>query len=118
MAKESKILTEDMSAAVIQNVEQARGSLENYFQFFQKSVSGLPGFQTDLGKKIQSYAEQNLASASGHIKKLSEAKDFQDFISIQTEFLQTQLRVFGEQARDLGEIATKTMIDAFKSKAA
>jgi hypothetical protein len=51
--------------------------------------------------------------------KLSQAKDLQDVVRIQTEFMQMQLNAFGEQAKSLGEeftkIATGVMKTPFKS---
>jgi hypothetical protein len=35
-------------------------------------------------------------------------------VRIQTEFVQTQLKSLNEQAKDLGETATKVATDAFK----
>jgi len=107
--------SENMSATATQTIDQARGAMENYFNFLQKSMSALPLAGTDLNKKVKSYAEQNVASASGFALKLTQAKNFQDVVRIQTEFMQTQLKALSEQAKDLGEIATKAATDALKS---
>jgi len=47
--------------------------------------------------------------------KLSQAKNFQEAFRIQTEFMQTQLKSFAEQAKSLGEAYTKAATDATKS---
>jgi hypothetical protein len=107
--------SEDMNARVEQTMEQARGAMENYLNFLQKSMSASPWAVTDLNKKVKSYAEQNVANASGFALKLTQAKNFQDVVRIQTEFMQTQLKALSEQAKDLGEIATKAATDALKS---
>jgi phasin family protein len=112
--KDNEMLAKDISKTMAQGVEEARGAMENYLQFFQKSMSALPWGGTDLSKKIQSYTEQNFASAHQFAQKLTEAKDFQDLVRIQVEFMQTQLKSLSEQAKDLGEIATKATTDAFK----
>ena len=46
---------------------------------------------------------RRLNSCSG----FGEAKTFQDVIQIQTEFMQTQLNSFGEQAKQFSEIYMK-----------
>jgi hypothetical protein len=50
------------------------------------------------------------------VQKLSQAKDFQDLVRIQSEFMQAQLQSFGEQAKDIGEASTKAVADAMKTK--
>jgi hypothetical protein len=114
MAKSDRF-SEDMSATVAQSAEQARGAMENYINFFQKGMSASLWAGTDLSKKIQGYAEQNVANATGFAQKLTHAKDLQDLVRIQTEFMQTQLQTLSQQAMDLGTTATKTATDAFKS---
>jgi hypothetical protein len=63
----------------------------------------LPWAQTDLNKKIQSYAGKNLASTFEFAQKLTRAKDLQELVQIQTEFMQTQLKALNQQAQDLGD---------------
>jgi hypothetical protein len=113
MAKDEKS-SENMSAMVMQGAEQARKAMENYLNFFQKSISASPWLESDLNKKMKSYTEQNVAAASEFGRKLTQAKDFQDLWRIQIEFMQTQLQTFSEQAKDLGETATKAATGAFK----
>lgn len=69
---------------------------------------------TDLNKKLKSYAEQNIAAAFELAQKLTRANNLQDLVQIQTEFMQTQLKSLSEQAKDLGETATKAATDAIK----
>ena len=69
---------------------------------------------SDITKKMQSYGDQNIAIANQFAKKLSQAKDFQDFWRIQTEFMQAQWKVFSEQTKDLGETITKSATGALK----
>jgi hypothetical protein len=45
---------------------------------------------------------------------LSQAKDFQEMVRIQTEFMQSLVNAFGEQTRSLGEAYTKAASDAVK----
>jgi hypothetical protein len=48
------------------------------------------------------------------VQKLSQAKNFQDVAKIQTEFMETQMNSFNDQAKILGEIYTKAAEDAMK----
>ncbi len=106
----------DMTAMVAQSVEQARGAMANYFQFLQKSMSASPWAGTDQTKTLRDYAERNVASAFEYADKLIHAKDIQDLVRIQTEFVQKQLQTLGEQTKELGETATKAAAGAFKGK--
>ena len=88
--------------------------MDNYFNFLQQNMSATPWGRTDFGEKLKSFTEQNIAAAHHHIQKLSQARDFQDFIKIQTEYMQTQWSLFADQATQLGEAYMKTAAGAFK----
>jgi hypothetical protein len=113
MAKDKKV-TEQFNEMTEKTLEQARSAMENYLDFFQKRMFALPWAETDLNKKIQSYAGKNVATTFEFAEKLTRAKDFQELVQIQTEFMQTQLRVLNEQAKELGEMATKAASDVMK----
>jgi hypothetical protein len=110
MAKDAKPL-EDLKAnaerALEQTMEQTRGAVDNYFNFLQKTISSYPSGGTDFGEKLKSYAEKNIAATHEFVLKLSQAKDFQDVVRIQNEFMQTQMNAFGEHTKTLGEEVTK-----------
>src|ERR1035437_6222696 len=111
---EDKKPSEDLSTVAGETMKQARGAMENYLDFFQKSMSASPWAATELSKKMTDYAQQNVATAFGFAQKLTQAKDLQDLVRIQTEFLQTQMISLTEQAIDLSETATKATTGAFK----
>jgi hypothetical protein len=123
MAKDSKPLGDskpvrDLNAtakqAVEQTKEQALGALDTYFDVLKKTVSSYPSGETELGEKLKSHAERNLTVAQEFVKKLSQAKDFQQVVRIQTEFMQSQFSAFGEQAKSFGEAYTKSMAGGVK----
>jgi hypothetical protein len=49
------------------------------------------------------------------VQKLSQAKNFQDVVKIQTEFMEKQINSFNEQAKILSEIYTNAGKDAMKA---
>ena len=102
-------LSENAEKTVGQNMEKARGAMDNYFSFLQNILGS-----NDLTEKMKTYTERNLSASAECVGKLSQAKDFQDAIRIQTEFMQTQLSSFAEQARSLGEAYTKAATGATK----
>ena len=111
---ENKNPTADVSAMMAQSIEQARGAIENYLRFFEKSMVAAPWAKTALNQKVMKYVEQNVAAAFSCAQKLSQAKDLQEVARLQTEFFQAQLKSLTEQAKDLGETAAKTAGSALK----
>ena len=98
-----------------QTMEHTRGVLGQYFDFLQQTLSSYPSGGTELGKKLKGYAEKNIATAHEYLDKLSQAKDLQDVVRIQTEFMQMQFNAFTEQTKSLGEAFTKAATDAVKT---
>jgi hypothetical protein len=101
--------------AVEQMSKQTQEAMENYFGWLQKTMSTFPWSNTNLNRILLSNATQNVTATFAFVQKLSQAKNFQDVVKIQTEFMQTQMNSFNEQAKILGEIYTKAAEDAMKS---
>ncbi len=99
---------------VEKTIDQTRGTLDDYFNFMQKAFSSYPVGGTELAEKMNSYTGQNISAARDFVHKLSQAKDFQDIIRIQTEFMQTQFSVVAEQAKSLTEAFTKAATSTVK----
>ena len=101
---------------VDQNMENARGAMDNYFRLLQNSYfSFLQNIcSPDLAEKMKTYTERNISASADCVHKISQAKDFQEVFRIQTEFMQTQMSRFAEQAKSLGETYNKTATDATK----
>jgi 3-deoxy-D-arabino-heptulosonate 7-phosphate (DAHP) synthase class II len=110
MAKDKpfEALSETTEKVVEQNMEKARGGMDNYFSFLQNMWS------PDLTEKVQTYTARNISASADCMRKLSQAKDLQEVFKIQTEFMQTQMSTFTEQARSLGEAYTKAATGATK----
>jgi hypothetical protein len=81
--------------------------MENYFGWLQKTMSALPWSNTNLDRILLSYATQNVTATFAFVRNLSQAKNFQDVVKIQTEFMNAQLNSFNDQAKIIGEIYTK-----------
>ena len=48
-------------------------------------------------------------------QKIVQAKDIQELVRMQTEFLQSQMQALGEQVKDLGETVSKAAMDSAKT---
>ena len=88
-------LSKTAAQAVEQNMQRASGAMDNYFSFLQ-SVWG----SNDLTEKMKTYTERNISAYTECVGKLSQAKSFPEVFQIQTEFMQTQMNTFTEQASE------------------
>jgi len=113
MAKDQKS-TEELSGIAKQSIEQAQGAVDIYFDTLKKAVSSYPTGGTEFWEKLKGYAERNVSTTHEFVKKLSHAKDFQEMVRIQTEFMQSLANAFGEQTKSLTEAYTKTAADTLK----
>lgn len=97
-----------------EGVEQASKAMNDYMQMMQKTLTPPSWPQTQLNEKLRSYAEQNVAAAFKYVDKLTRAKDIQDLVRIQTEFVQGQIETLSKQMQDVGETVSKGAMDPFK----
>jgi hypothetical protein len=100
--------------ATEQMTKQAQGAIENYFGWLQKAMPAFPWSNTNLNTILLSNATQNVTAVFAFVQKLSQAKNFEEVVKIQTEFMETQMRSFNEQAKILGEIYSKAAQNAMK----
>ena len=117
MAKQEKSVsevTETVTKAAEETLEKAQGAMENYFGWLQKTVSASPWGNTDFSKKLIEYTTQNMSAAFEFVQRLSQAKNFEDVVKLQTEFMETQFGSFSEQAKNLSETYTKAMAGVTK----
>ncbi|NJL07214.1 MAG: phasin [Methylacidiphilales bacterium] len=98
------------------SVEQTKKAFDSYLSAAQKAVGTLEGSAEamqagvkDLGKTAIGFAEVNVAASFDLAQKLVRAKDVQDVMRIQAEFVQEQMKVLSEQAKELGTIAQKAL---------
>ena len=109
---------EDLNSQTMQAVEQTKdqvlSAVDTYFNFLQQTVSSFPSGGTDLGDKLKSSAEKNIAATREFLRKVSRAKDFNEILLIQSEFVQAQMKAFAEQTQGFGEGYSKAAIGATK----
>jgi phasin family protein len=86
----------------------AKTAMENYLQFFQKSMAATPWAGTGLTRTMAGFAQANLSATFDLAQRMTQAKDLQEVMLLQTAFFQKQLQTLTDQAKVLGEIATKS----------
>jgi hypothetical protein len=102
---------EQFEAIGKQAVPRAWSAMDYYFDHLKDNIAAAPSGGTEFGDKVKACAEQNISATQEYVRELTYAKDIQDIVRIQMEFLRAQLANFGQQAKDLGEayikVATK-----------
>jgi hypothetical protein len=99
-----------------QITKRTQEAVTNYFNWLQSTMSAAsPWGDADLNKKLLSYATESVTAASALMQQLSGAKNLEDAVKIQTEFVKTQMETFNQRAKELGEIYTKLATAATKT---
>jgi phasin len=103
------------------SVDQARKAFDGFMGAAYKAAGTIEGTGDtlhaggkDIGRKAMTYAEQNVAAALEFASSLVKARDPQQVLQLQSEFIRTQLQAFGEQAKDIGASASKLASDVAK----
>jgi phasin len=111
----------EMRAFAEKSVEQAKQAFDGFISATHNAVSAFEGHAETARKgakhvteKAMNFAEQNVAASFEFAQKLLRAKDVQEVLKLQAEFVRTQMQVLAEQARELGESASKATSEASK----
>ena len=101
------------------NVEQASAAYGQFMNAMTQAMSmwwgALPpnemtsGFKTVQDRAVR-FAKQNADAGFALASSLTNAKDVQDVIALQTQFAQSQMQTYAQQAQELGRL----MADAVK----
>jgi phasin len=70
----------------------------------------------DVTEKAMTFAEQNVASSFEFAQQVVRAKDVQDVMKLQADYIKRQMQAFSEQAKELGESTTKAAKEAVTPK--
>jgi len=92
-------------------IQQAEKGFDAFIDAAHKSVAMVPNPTTEISKKALSFTEQNMKAAFDHARKLLRAKDPQEAIKLQTEFLKAQYAAATEQLKQLGSSVGSTAKD-------
>lgn len=112
-------LPPEMRALAERSVEQARQAFEGFMTAAQQAVGAFGGQAEtvrlgakDVTEKAMAFAQQNIASSFDFAQQIVQAKNVQDLLKLQTEYIQRQMQVLSEQAKELGERAGKAASEA------
>ncbi|MGX1098407.1 phasin family protein [Amorphus sp. MBR-141] len=101
-----------------QSITQARKAIEDFMKVAQSTVTSVEGSTnqiqagaTDINNKMLTYAEENIAAAFDFAEKMARAKDMDEIVKLQSEFMTKRMSAFGEQTREIGDTAAKAASD-------
>jgi phasin len=111
----------EMRAFAERSFEQAKIAFDKFMEAAQQTMNTLEGQSKvaqegakEINQKIMGFAEQNVATAFDYAQKLVQAKDPQSLMALHGEFVQAQMQVLADQARELTDIASKAARDSTK----
>ena len=97
------------------SVDQARKAFEGFVTVAQKTVGTVDDAASEarsgvkhVGSQIFGYAEQNVNAAFDLAQKLVHAKDPQEALALQSEYLKKQIEALQAQAKELGALIQKS----------
>jgi phasin len=112
----------EMRAIAESSVAQAKQAIEGFISAAHRTVSALEGQADtarkgakDVGEKAMEFAERNITSSFDLAQKLVRAKDVQEMLALQAAYIQAQMQVLAEQAKELGQGTGKMATDPLKS---
>jgi phasin len=109
----------DMRKFAEQSVEQARQAFDRFISAAHEAVADFEGrAQTarsgamDVGGRAMTFAERNMAASFEFAQQLVKAKDVQEVIRLQTEYVKAQVQALNEQTKELADSAAQIAKDA------
>ena len=105
------------------SVEQARQAFDGFISAAHNAMSAFEGQAEtarkgarDVTEKAMTFAERNMASAFAFAHDLVRARDLQEVLRLQADYIRHQMEALTEQARELGESTSKAARDAAARK--
>jgi phasin len=115
-------MPQEMRKFVEQSVTQAQQAFDSFMTAANSAVVGMDDRAStarsdvkDLTAKAISYAQRNIAASFDHAQKLVRARDPEEVLRLQTDFVKGQMQTLGEQAKELSELAGKAAAKTAKT---
>jgi len=122
-ARDQFELPPDMIAFAERSVEQAKQAFDGFISAAHQAVNAFEGQAESARKgarqvteKAMGFAEKNITNSFEFAQQLVRAKDVQEVLKLQADFMRGQMQVLAEQVRELGETAGKAASEATKPR--
>jgi phasin len=103
------------------SVAQAKQAFDGFIAAAQQAVTRAEGHAaaaqagaSDMSRKAMTFAERNVATSFAFAQKLAQARDVEEVMRLQAEFMRSQMQALAEQAKELGASFTQTASDTAK----
>jgi len=83
------------------SVDQAEKAISTFIESASKSAAGMPAPMNDVAKQALAITEANLKASFDHARRLMEAKDINEIMQIQSDFLRNQFGIAMEQSKKI-----------------
>jgi phasin len=98
------------------SVRQTMKAFDDFMSATQRAVSTFEGQAKtahsnarELQRKVVGFSERNVAASLEFAQKLLQAANSEDIVQLHADYVQNQVRALGEQTRELGQLAAKTV---------
>lgn len=98
------------------NVSQARSAYDQFMQMAQqaqemiaKSQGEIAAKAVDVQTQAMRYAEDNINANFDFAARLARARDLNEYMQIQRQYAESQLKSYSNQAQQLGQLMTAAM---------
>jgi phasin len=113
----------DMRKFAEQSVDQARKAFDSFIAAAHQAVGDIEGRahaarsgMMEMSGRAMTFAEKNMAESFDFAKNLVKAKDVEEVLRLQTEYVKKQIATLQEQAKELADSATKAAKDVTGQK--
>jgi hypothetical protein len=93
---------EAVQAMMLENLEKVQSATQSYMDTVEKTMRGFPGANDEQIATFKAYIERKVAANRDFVERLLRARDFQEAVRIQVEYLQSQLKAAAEDASQIG----------------
>lgn len=113
----------DMRKFAEQSVDQARKAFDGFIAAAHQAVNDMEGRAhaarsgvMEMSGQAMTFAEKNMAESFEFAKNLVRAKDVEEVLRLQTEYVKNQIAVLQAQAKELADAAAKAAKDVTSQK--
>jgi len=100
----------------VKSVGQAERAISSFLESASKSVAMVPSPMNDVFLQALATTEKNLKASFEHARKLMNAKDINEVMQLQTEFLRNQFGVATEQSKQMSGVIASAGGDVAKEE--
>lgn len=112
--KPSMEIPEPVREMAERNVEQTRAAYGQFMDMARQAQSMLTKSQgamavsaLEIQARVMRFTEQNIDSSFNLASELARARDFKEYLEIQTRHAQSQMQTYTQQAQELGRLMTE-----------